>query len=694
MVVFSPWAFGTTQEWAIWTMTVAGCVLGGLLAAKWLIRWRTGYEPSRWGSGKPRWLVVCLAVLTVLIVGWCLLSAVNARATFYQNELRFDYHDHYIAWLPHSYDAPSTWFAFWQYLGLAWAFWAVRDWLLGKTRHERHAEWAEQEAEGGEAPRPLREHGGETRGRLLPRLPARLRRLLWVLCLNGALLAAEGIFQRMDGTSKLLWLVEPRINKKPGLQFGPYAYRSNGAQYLNLLWPVCLGFWWTLREEARWTVRVRARMGGSPHLVILLCAVVMPAAPVVAASRGGVAVAGACFVGALVILLLAMWQEGWRASGTLLVASACIVGLAGLLGWRYLQARFAGRTRPHPTNLGAEVADLTLYWVMRVPEKPSGTLPTLVALSASLAAFEGTPGSMDAYVDDNGALCIRFFGDNRASRATLTLSQFVQTYAGQIVEVAAVKSDALRVYINGRPVPGQAMTTPSPVAWTNTVAASVFWSCAPALVWRKPADLVAAAALFDRALTPTEIEAMTGNGAVTRARNDAFGKDAPELAQWKPVVEIDSTALSLRQQFEEGLRGRTPIFEDARQMAKDHAWLGSGPGTFGALYYLYRSEPQKEWHATAHDDWLETRITFGAVGFALVLLALVLVLLRWWLPGGMATHWILPSLCCLAMIGCLAHAKFDFPFQIHSILFVFLLLGCVRLCLSRKGETGRSVGSG
>src|SRR5258708_5345668 len=50
MVVFSPWAFGTTQPWAIWTMNAAGYVLGLLLAVKLVIRWLKGYRPARWDT--------------------------------------------------------------------------------------------------------------------------------------------------------------------------------------------------------------------------------------------------------------------------------------------------------------------------------------------------------------------------------------------------------------------------------------------------------------------------------------------------------------------------------------------------------------------------------------------------------------------------------------------------------------------
>jgi len=48
MVVFSPWAFGTTQSWSTWTMNFAGYALGLLLLLKLWIRWTKGYRPWRW----------------------------------------------------------------------------------------------------------------------------------------------------------------------------------------------------------------------------------------------------------------------------------------------------------------------------------------------------------------------------------------------------------------------------------------------------------------------------------------------------------------------------------------------------------------------------------------------------------------------------------------------------------------------
>jgi len=52
-------------------------------------------------------------------------------------------------------------------------------------------------------------------------LSARLRRLLWLLAINGALLGVEGVIQRLSGTDKLLWLVGTRINASAESQFAP-----------------------------------------------------------------------------------------------------------------------------------------------------------------------------------------------------------------------------------------------------------------------------------------------------------------------------------------------------------------------------------------------------------------------------------------------------------------------------------------
>jgi len=541
-VIFTPWAFGTTQNWSIWTMNVVCYVLGAALVTKWVVRWIAGYVPPRWGEdfteaggwrreaggelsvvsgresevGSQRsevsspWSVVRghkmgkiltrgLAGLTVVILAYCLISALNARARFVWDELRFDYFENFIEWLPHSYDSGSTWKAFWQYLGLAFFFWATRDWLLGKTRRER------REARGESV-----DHGLEVSGRVergleadvqgsassaaartsvladrLPQesrshgavLPMRLRRLLWVLCINGALLALEGILQRLDGTNKLLWVVEPRINNKTEAQFGPYAYRSNAATYLNLVWPLSLGFFLLIRKAP-----LSRKPGTGSDLLLLPCVVLMAAAPIVSTSRGGALVA---------------------------------IGNLGLCAVPVLYA-----TRRHQTGIRLGMFGL-------------------IGVTSVLAGYLG-------------------------------------------------------------------------------------WS------------------------------------------------------QLEP---------RLRSVFHDRMSNRPDIYANVEPILHDHPLFGTGPGTFAPAYFLYRRSNQ-DWAAYAHDDWLETRATFGWVGFSLVVLALALVIAAPLVALNTVFSKCLAAFVGIAMLGCLVHAKFDFPFQVYSILFLFIL-ECAILAYLVYGDTTR-----
>jgi O-antigen ligase len=482
MAVFGPWAFGTTQSWSIWVMNGAGYFLGAMLAAKLAIRWLKGYHPSRWDdaglepSGDSRLLTSSrltagLAWLTVAISAYCLVSAVNVYSTFYPEALRWDYRKDYLNWLPHSFDGARTWQAFWTCLGLALSFWAIRDWLLGKVEAEERRQ--------RRAPPP----GGDDSA---PLLPARLRRLLWVLALNGTLLAVEGIAQRLQGGGKLLFLITPRVNPGGETQFGPYAYRANASQYFNLLWPVCLGFWWMLNRSVG--SRRKAR-----HLILVGCGV-MAACPIISTSRAG----------ALITV------------GIVVLAAVFLSATHFLLGAQQPQDR---RTR-------------------RI---------TLACLFLCLA----------------GALALGF-----------------------------------------------------------------------ALGWKSL---------------------------------------KPRMAQ-----------------LSEGFEGREAMYEAARPMAEDYPWFGTGPGTFETVFQLYRKQTDTYWPAQLHNDWLETRITFGGLGSALIALAFVAVVLRWFAPGGIHGGRRFVILIWLGLAGCLVHARFDFPFQVHSIVFLFLVLCAILFVLTRR--SGRAAG--
>jgi len=527
MIILSPWAFGTTQSATILVMNITGYTLGMLLSLKWFIRGFKGYRPWRW-SGNPTptltGLTRALAALTVVILAYCCISALNARASWRPESASFEYYP-VIAWLPQSYARQMTWRAFGNFLALACVFWAVRDWLQGTSEAEERSLRknaplpAAEQAGGAASPREIAPPVARRRAaRVISQgegepafLPARLRCLLWVLCINGALLAVESIAQRFSGTGKLLWLVEPRINKEAIAQLGPYAYRSNGAQYFNLVWPVCLGFWWTLRRELRHrradvpAPRRRLR-AGAPH-ALLAGALLMAACPILSASRAGAVVSFAA----------------------MLVASAILL--------------FGRRRRHRAVKFG-----LLAPWGAR---------------QAGVALFFGT-----------------------------TLATAIYFGRGQLGE-----------------------------------------------------------------------------------RFKTLG---------------------------EGYAQREAMFDTARKIPRDFPMFGTGPGTFEAVFQLYRSSTDEYWPVQLHNDWLETLITFGWVGSLLIALAFgcalglsVLSLKSRVQSRGLQTQdsglgtfdWRMTSLLWLALAGCLLHARFDFPFQIYSLLLLFLL-ECAILSVVTRSPSG------
>jgi len=477
MVLFGPWAFGTTQPWAIWVMNWAGYLAGFLLAIKLAIRFLTGYRNARWGergseiqtdspdqSSAQSILTRILAILTVVILGYCLTSALNARSTYHPQVGTFDYHS-FISWLPHSYDQSRSWFFFCNYLAMALSFWALRDWFLGKTRAEEQAE---------------RSQGHDAKGRLASLLPEHLRRLLWVLSVNGGLLGTEAIVQRMNGTARLLFFMPTHYNRQAVAQFGPYAYRSNAAQYFNLVWPVALGLWWNLERAARRGLCDSNVFGLRSRHLILACAMIMAACPIISVSRVGAVVAVANLAVAAAVLWSAQHKENRKTKTGIVVAVALVLGLSAWVGWDALGPRF-------------EKGELETGWAIR-----------------------------------------------------------------------------------------------------------------------------------------------------------------------------------------------NNMYDTARPMADDCPLFGTGPGTFEPLFQLYRPALEEYWPAQLHNDWLETLITFGGLGSTLIALAFFIVLSHWFVARGIHGRTNLVLLFWTALAGCLFYARYDFPFQIYSIIFLFLVLCAALFTLSHE----------
>jgi len=76
------------------------------------------------------------------------------------------------------------------------------------------------------------------------------------------------------------------------------------------------------------------------------------------------------------------------------------------------------------------------------------------------------------------------------------------------------------------------------------------------------------------------------------------------------------------------------LFPDVREILLEHArrqfevapLLGMGPGMFGYAARLYRTGNQPSDAVFAHDDWLQTLVEYGFVGFSLALLVVLILL--------------------------------------------------------------------
>ena len=322
LLVFAPWGAGGTLQWSSWVMIVTGWTLGGLLVGKWLLVRFTGFEPVRWRreGGESRWPVWAMGGLTVFLLLQVGISLWNARAevSWSDSGVEFLYRD-IVEWLPTTYDLAATRKAFFRYLAFAGVFWAMRDWLRIKSRSERHRE---------EDGRDQNDAG---------RVPDRLRWLGWTLAVNAALMALVGILHRLDGANELLWMIPVRGAGNP-IIFGSFPYRANAAQYLNLVWPLVLGIWWSLRVEAHRPTEKPSRAGGHAYPMLLFCVALMVGGVVVAGSRGGVVVSIVELVFALGLLGRSMKGIAPRiALGVMFIGA---VGSAVLLSGAFLAKRF------------------------------------------------------------------------------------------------------------------------------------------------------------------------------------------------------------------------------------------------------------------------------------------------------------------------------------------------------------------
>lgn len=165
------------------------------------------------------------------------------------------------------------------------------------------------------------------------------------------------------------------------------------------------------------------------------------------------------------------------------------------------------------------------------------------------------------------------------------------------------------------------------------------------------------------------------------------------LAWLRPKGLVERIARLLNPISDAGATGRVAIIKDSLKMVEQRPFLGWGLGTFSVVYPSFRSFFTNLWVNEAHNDFVQTLVETGIVGFAFAVAYLVLLfregvhhLKRWRNDAQSGLGWA----AFLGCIGILVHGLVDFNLQIPAnAAFFFALSALVTIrCSNPKMHHG------
>ena len=658
-IVFGPWAFGTVHDWAITIMNLANYGIGLLLLAKWGIRWKTGYQPARWTSQskngeenaplKRDWRTKTVGFLTLYMLGYILISILNARSTYNWDFNFFEYEETYIKWLPHTYDKAATIQSLCNFLGLACCFWGVRDWVLGKTRTER----MESTSEEDDSQHMFQEEIA------VPSIPNRLKKLLWLLCISGGLLALIGLVQRLDGTAKLLWILERERFGSPTQGFGPFGYRGNGASYINMILPLAVGFLIWMMQYAK-SVRMKTgRKSGESHFTLIPAICMMIAAPFISLSRGGFVVLGYMLLMGITWVLFNRNLLKGRQKAGLGIILLMGIGLSYYIGWKPLLKRLNSQNLWYETQIEAPNYGDKITYISDLPAPPYDRDHTLFMITDSQSG-KFRKSYFQANLYKNGTLRALLYDYSTKSHIYTTYTNLTEVLESGSLELEITRnSEGIKSIANETALIGiEKRSGKNPPTWNHPVIPNEI------LVYKKTTLKKGEPDLKSRLLTVEPI----ASEASPDQNKESIQLTLDDHWSFKQVLSNSNS--------------RDRIYEDSLRMAKDYRMLGCGSGAWGTVYYLYH-DADEVWDAWVHCDWLEYWINFGFFGTIPGFVLLILTSVSFKAKSGITSHTWMRTALNLAITGCLLHALFDFHLQVVSIMHLFIILCAVKFALRK-----------
>ncbi|MBP7827254.1 MAG: O-antigen ligase family protein [Verrucomicrobia bacterium] len=127
---------------------------------------------------------------------------------------------------------------------------------------------------------------------------------------------------------------------------------------------------------------------------------------------------------------------------------------------------------------------------------------------------------------------------------------------------------------------------------------------------------------------------------------------------------------------------RLLLREAGWRMVREYPVYGTGPGTFAIVHQFYLAG--QTWYAQMHCDYLEILATFGWIGTLPLLGGLLFLLIG--LLMVKSRDRLLAGFILIALLGCLAHASMDFPFQIYSTTHLFVIISALASTLAWTGR--------
>jgi O-antigen ligase len=154
------------------------------------------------------------------------------------------------------------------------------------------------------------------------------------------------------------------------------------------------------------------------------------------------------------------------------------------------------------------------------------------------------------------------------------------------------------------------------------------------------------------------------------------------------VMQMSGTGVIERlADTESGSEDRFSIFRDTVVAISDHAWLGTGLGTFQDIFPLYldTTAPSNSLWDKAHNDYLEVLLGLGIPAGSAIILAVALLIwraLRGTFERRRNSHIPMAGVLSGLLVG--VHAVFDFSLQIQAVALTFAVVLAAAVAQARS----------